>query len=50
MVSGLGLPDHPETLTRIAGEVGEQSITPVPAAPRPLAVGMAYIPHGAPVA
>ncbi|MFM5842964.1 pyruvate/proton symporter CstA [Aeromonas sanarellii] len=47
VVSGWGFQITPETLTRIAGEVGEQSIISRAGGAPTLAVGMAYILHGA---
>ncbi|MGS3175612.1 pyruvate/proton symporter CstA [Aeromonas sp. R7-4] len=47
VVSGWGFQITPETLTRIAGEVGEQSIIARAGGAPTLAVGMAYILHGA---
>ncbi|MGS3137679.1 pyruvate/proton symporter CstA [Aeromonas sanarellii] len=47
VVSGWGFQITPETLTRIASEVGEQSIISRAGGAPTLAVGMAYILHGA---
>ncbi len=47
VVSSWGFQITPETLTRIAGEVGEQSIIARAGGAPTLAVGMAYILHGA---
>lgn len=47
VVSGWGFHITPETLTRIANEVGEQSIISRAGGAPTLAVGMAYILHGA---
>ncbi|PJG58778.1 pyruvate/proton symporter CstA [Aeromonas cavernicola] len=47
VVSGWGFQITPETLTRIATEVGEQSIIARAGGAPTLAVGMAYILHGA---
>ncbi|MDF3008385.1 MAG: carbon starvation protein [Enterobacter kobei] len=47
VVSGWGFSITPETLTQIANEVGEQSIISRAGGAPTLAVGMAYILHGA---
>ena len=47
VVSGWGFQITPDTLTRIASEVGEQSIIARAGGAPTLAVGMAYILHGA---
>ncbi len=47
VVSGWGFQITPETLTQIANEVGEQSIISRAGGAPTLAVGMAYILHGA---